>query len=102
LNTAQDDLSGSIVKARRLSSRPRSLLDRDSTIIVDHGDISSVDRVEFIERSPEAIAKFNRASVSVAGVTNRAEVARGLSGIDDATLGAALSKRLAKDGRQVF
>lgn len=65
------------------SSRPGVLLDRDGTIIVDHGYVGSIDRVEFIEGSPEAIAMFNRANIPVAVVTNQAGVARGLFGIDD-------------------
>ena len=64
-------------------SRPGILLDRDGTIIVDHGYVGSVDRVEFIEGAPEAIASFNRAGIPVAVVTNQAGVARGLYGIDD-------------------
>jgi histidinol-phosphate phosphatase family protein len=64
-------------------ARPGILLDRDGTIIVDHGYVGSTDRVEFIEGAPEAIASFNRAGIPVAVVTNQAGVARGLYGIDD-------------------
>jgi D,D-heptose 1,7-bisphosphate phosphatase len=64
-------------------SRPGVLLDRDGTIIVDHGYVGSVDRVEFIEGAPDAIAKFNKAGIPVAVITNQAGVARGLYGIDD-------------------
>ena len=63
--------------ARILRSRPGILLDRDGTIIVDHGYVGSVDRVEFIGGAPEAIAGFNRAGIPVAVVTNQAGVARG-------------------------
>jgi histidinol-phosphate phosphatase family protein len=66
-----------------LHSRPGILLDRDGTIIVDHGYVGSTDRVEFIEGAPEAIARFNRAGIPVAVVTNQAGVARGLYAIDD-------------------
>lgn len=59
------------------------LLDRDGTIIVDHGYVGTVDRVEFIEGSIEAIAALNRAGIPVAVVTNQAGVARGLYGIED-------------------
>ena len=64
-------------------SRPGILLDRDGTIIVDHGYVGSVKRVEFIEGSPEAIAQFNRANVPVAVVTNQSGVARGMYGLAD-------------------
>jgi histidinol-phosphate phosphatase family protein len=63
--------------------RPGILLDRDGTIIVDDGYVGSVDRVRFIEGAPEAIARFNRAGVPVAVLTNQAGVARGFYGIDD-------------------
>jgi histidinol-phosphate phosphatase family protein len=66
-------------------SSPRSgiLLDRDGTIIVDHGYVGSVQRVEMIEGAPQAIAQFNKANVPVAVVTNQSGVARGLYGIED-------------------
>jgi D,D-heptose 1,7-bisphosphate phosphatase len=75
--------------SRPMPGTPRScsqagiLLDRDGTIIVDHGYVGLIDRVEFIEGSAEAIARFNRANIPVAVVTNQAGVARGLYGIDD-------------------
>ena len=66
--------------------RPGILLDRDGTIIVDSGYVGSVDRVEFIDGSAQAIAAFNRAGIPVAVVTNQAGVARGLYGIEDVSL----------------
>jgi D-sedoheptulose 7-phosphate isomerase/D-glycero-D-manno-heptose 1,7-bisphosphate phosphatase len=67
-------------------ARPGLLLDRDGTIIVDHGYIGSVDRVEFIDGAAEAIAAFNQAGVPVAMVTNQAGVARGMYGLEDVAL----------------
>lgn len=66
--------------------RPGVLLDRDGTIIVDHGYVGSVDRVEFIEGAAEAIASFNKSGIPVAVVTNQAGVARGYFGLDDVAL----------------
>ena len=63
--------------------QPGILLNRDGTIIVDHGYVGSVDRIEFIEGAAEAIARFNRALIPVAVVTNQAGVARGLYGLED-------------------
>ena len=81
-------------RARR--PRPGVLLDRDGTIIVDHGYVGSTDRVEFIPGSPEAIAQFNRAGIPVAVVTNQAGVARGLYGIDDvAAVHSYIAEQLA-------
>jgi len=69
-------------------SAPRSgiLLDRDGTIIVDHGYVGSVERVDFIDGAAEAIARFNRARIPVAVLSNQAGVARGLYGLDDVAL----------------
>jgi D,D-heptose 1,7-bisphosphate phosphatase len=72
-----------VLEARKSCLRPGILLDRDGTIIVDHGYVGSVDRVEFIDGAPEAIARFNRAGIPVVVVTNQAGVARGMYGIED-------------------
>jgi D,D-heptose 1,7-bisphosphate phosphatase len=69
--------------ARSLRIRPGILLDRDGTIIVDHGYVGSIDRVEFIQGAAEAIASFNRAGIPVAVLTNQSGVARGFYGVDD-------------------
>ena len=63
--------------------RPGVLLDRDGTIISDHGYIGSVDRVEFLDGAIDAIAALNHAGLPVAVVTNQAGVARGYFGIED-------------------
>jgi histidinol-phosphate phosphatase family protein len=76
---------GGTVTAPTARPRPGILLDRDGTIILDHGYVGSVDRVEFIAGAPEAIAMFNRAGIPIAVVTNQAGVARGLFDIDDVT-----------------
>jgi D,D-heptose 1,7-bisphosphate phosphatase len=80
---AADDVLGETPIPPRSHLRPGILLDRDGTIIVDHGYVGSVDRVEFIDGAAEAIAKFNQAGVPVAVVTNQAGIARGFYGIDD-------------------
>ncbi len=67
----------------RSAPRPGVLLDRDGTIIVDHGYVGSIDRVQLIDGAAEAIARLNRARVPVVVVTNQAGVARGLYDIDD-------------------
>jgi len=88
--------------AAATSPRPGILLDRDGTIIVDHGYVGSVDRVEFIEGSAAAIARFNAAGVPVAVVTNQAGVARGFYGLDDvAEVHRHIAKRLADHGAHV-
>jgi histidinol-phosphate phosphatase family protein len=82
--------------------RPGILLDRDGTIIVDHGYVGSVDRVEFIDGAPEAIARFNRAGIPLAVVTNQAGVARGLYGVDDvARVHQHIRTHLARYGARI-
>lgn len=82
--------------------RPGLLLDRDGTIIVDHGYVGSIARVQFIEGALEAIARFNRANIPVAVVTNQAGVARGFYGIEDvARVHQHITDRLAEHGGHV-
>jgi histidinol-phosphate phosphatase family protein len=82
--------------------RPGILLDRDGTIIVDHGHVGSVDRVEFLDGAADAIASFNRAGIPVAVVTNQAGVARGLYGIDDvARVHQHIEAQLARYGARI-
>jgi D-sedoheptulose 7-phosphate isomerase/D-glycero-D-manno-heptose 1,7-bisphosphate phosphatase len=78
------------------------LLDRDGTIIVDHGYVGSVDRVEFIPGAAEAVASFNAAAIPVALVTNQAGVAKGLYGLDDVRrVHEYIAERLADHGAQI-
>lgn len=91
-----------MLRARSSHRRAGILLDRDGTIIVDHGYVGSVDRVEFIEGAPEAIVSFNRANIPVAVVTNQAGVAHGLYGIDDvARVHQYIAERLAERGAHI-
>src|SRR5262249_38918429 len=86
------------------NSSPRAgiLLDRDGTIIVDHGYVGSLDRVEFIDGSPEAIPTFHPGGIPVPLVTNQAGVAHGLYGIDDvARVHRYIADRLTEYGAQI-
>lgn len=84
------------------ATRPGILLDRDGTIIVDHGYVGSVDRVEFIDGAAEAIASFNEAGVPVAVVTNQSGVARGLYGLDDVDrVHEHIARQLAAHGAHI-
>jgi D-sedoheptulose 7-phosphate isomerase/D-glycero-D-manno-heptose 1,7-bisphosphate phosphatase len=78
------------------------LLDRDGTIIVDHGYVGSVDRVQLIDGAAEAIAQFNSAGIPVAVLTNQAGVARGFYRTEDVELvHVHLAKLLAQYGAHV-
>jgi histidinol-phosphate phosphatase family protein len=83
LNIALAGKGVSVSEAERSCPRPGILLDRDGTIIIDHGYVGTVNRVDFIDGAPEAIAGFNLAGIPVAVVTNQAGVARGLYGLED-------------------
>lgn len=85
-----------------LGPRPGILLDRDGTIIVDHGYVGSIEKVDFIDGAAEAIASFNRARLPVAVVTNQSGVARGFYGVDDVeTVHKHIAERLAECGAHV-
>jgi D-sedoheptulose 7-phosphate isomerase/D-glycero-D-manno-heptose 1,7-bisphosphate phosphatase len=102
LNDRQGGQSCAALEARNSRLRPGILLDRDGTIIVDHGYVGSVDRVEFIDGAPEAIARFNRVGIPVAVVTNQAGVARGMYGIDDVVeVHQYITDRLAEHGAHI-
>ena len=86
----------------RPPARPGVLLDRDGTIIVDHGYVGTIERVEFIAGAADAIAAFNRAGLPVAVVTNQAGVARGLYELDDvAKVHRYIAEHLALHGAHV-
>jgi D,D-heptose 1,7-bisphosphate phosphatase len=102
MTAAMADLGGAPLTADGPHPRPGILLDRDGTIIVDHGYVGSVDRVEFIDGAAEAIARFNRIGVPVAVLTNQAGVARGYYGIDDVTrVHQYIAEQLAKRGAHI-
>ena len=102
MNTALSSERVSMSEAGKACSRPGVLLDRDGTIIVDHGYVGSIDRVTFIEGAPEAIARFNRANIPVAVVTNQAGVARGLYGLNDvARVHEHIAALLAEHGARI-
>jgi D-sedoheptulose 7-phosphate isomerase/D-glycero-D-manno-heptose 1,7-bisphosphate phosphatase len=102
MKAAVGGLGDAMLIASSRRARPGILLDRDGTIIVDHGYVGSVDRVEFIEGAPEAIARFNRAGIPVAVVTNQAGVARGLYGIEDvARVHQYIAGHLAEHGAHI-
>jgi histidinol-phosphate phosphatase family protein len=96
---AGPDVSAGIASSRL---RPGILLDRDGTIITDHGYVGSIDRVDFIEGAAEAIATFNKAGIPVVVVTNQAGVARGFYQLEDVTrVHRYMAERLAEAGAHI-
>jgi D-sedoheptulose 7-phosphate isomerase/D-glycero-D-manno-heptose 1,7-bisphosphate phosphatase len=89
-------------RATARGRRPGILLDRDGTIIVDHGYVGTVDRVDFIEGAAAAIAMFNRASLPVVVVSNQSGVARGMYALADVeTVHAHIAEHLLRAGAHV-
>jgi D-sedoheptulose 7-phosphate isomerase/D-glycero-D-manno-heptose 1,7-bisphosphate phosphatase len=85
-----------------MAERPGVLLDRDGTIIIDHGYVGTIDRVDMIPGAPEAIARFNRANIPVVVVTNQSGVARGYYGVEDVhAVHAHITDKLAEHGARV-
>lgn len=102
MTTLNDRAATASIQMARGHGRPGVLLDRDGTVIVDHGYVGSVDRVEFIDGSAEAIASFNAAGIPVALVTNQAGVARGLYGIEDVIqVHQYMAERLSEHGAHI-
>lgn len=60
-----------------MMARPGILLDRDGTIIEDYHYVGHIERVQLIPGAADAIARFNRADIPVAIITNQGGVARG-------------------------
>lgn len=82
--------------------RPGVLLDRDGTIIVDHGYVGAPEQVQLIDGAADAIRRFNHAGVPVAVVTNQAGVARGYYGIEDvARVHEHLAGLLGREGARI-
>lgn len=57
--------------------KPGILLDRDGTINVDYQYVGHIERIQLIPGAADAIARFNRAGIPVAIITNQSGVARG-------------------------
>lgn len=98
----QEDPHTLLPSAGRAPGQAGILLDRDGTIIVDHGYVGSVDRVQLIPGAAEAIAALNESDIPVAVVTNQAGVARGYYSLDDVVaVHEHLAKLLADQGAHV-
>lgn len=78
------------------------LLDRDGTINVDYRYVGSPSRFQFIEGAPEAIARFNKAGIPVALVTNQSGIARGYYTEEDfGELLQYMMRQLAQHGAHI-
>lgn len=84
IRAAEDDLKSGGVTARNLQKPQRAIfLDRDGTINIKRGLISSPEQFELEPCAAEAIRKINRSSYLAIVITNQPSVARGLCGVKD-------------------
>lgn len=82
--------------------RPGILLDRDGTIIVDYHYVGHIERVQLIPGAADAIARFNRAGIPVAVVTNQGGVARGFYPEDNVVkVHGYIAEELARHGAHI-
>ena len=84
IRAAEDDLKSGGVAARNLQKPQRAIfLDRDGTINIKRGLISSPEQFELEPCAAEAIRKINRSGYLAIVITNQPSVARGLCGVKD-------------------
>lgn len=63
-------------------ARPAAFLDRDGTLIVEHGFLCDPEKVELIPGAAEAVRRLNQWGYWVIGVSNQSGVARGYYSTD--------------------
>jgi D-glycero-D-manno-heptose 1,7-bisphosphate phosphatase len=82
--------------------RAAVIFDRDGVLIVDHGYVGEVERLEWIPGARRAIATLNRSGLPVIVITNQSGVARGFFGESDvAAVHAAMQADLAAEGARI-
>src|SRR5262249_42048288 len=82
--------------------RPAVFLDRDGTLIEDHGFLESVDGLTLFPWTAAAVRKLNDAGLAVVVISNQSGVARGM--FDESFVRAThdvLSARLQESGAHV-
>lgn len=78
---------------------PIAFLDRDGTIIRDHGYVADPAEVELLPRAAPAIARLNARRIPVVLVTNQSGIGRGYYSEDDfAAVQTELKRQLAIQG----
>jgi D-glycero-D-manno-heptose 1,7-bisphosphate phosphatase len=75
------------------------IFDRDGVLIVDHGFVGELERLEWVVGARRAVRRLNDAGVAVAIATNQSGVARGYFGLDAVeAVHAAMKAALAAEG----
>lgn len=54
------------------------IFDRDGVLIIDHGYVAQIERLEWVSGARKAVAELNAAGIAVIVATNQSGVARGL------------------------
>jgi D-glycero-D-manno-heptose 1,7-bisphosphate phosphatase len=91
-----------VVKDATKTRRPGVIFDRDGVLIVDHGYVGQLDRLEWRPGARRAVQRLNQAGVAVAVATNQSGVARGY--FDEAAveqLHDVMREQLAADGARI-
>ena len=81
------------------TTRPGVIFDRDGVLIVDHGYVGEVERIDWAPGARRAVRRLNQAGIAVAVATNQSGVARGyfdLAAVD--AVHAAMRADLGSDG----
>lgn len=79
--------------------RPAALLDRDGTIMVDHGYVGRADQVELLPRVADGLKVLAGAGLALVVVTNQSGIGRGYFGMDAVdAVNARLADLLRKEG----
>jgi D-glycero-D-manno-heptose 1,7-bisphosphate phosphatase len=82
--------------------RPGVIFDRDGVLIVDHGYVGSIARLEWMPGARRAIGRLNRLGVAVAVATNQSGVARGYYDLADVDrLHRVMSEHLAAEAAHI-
>ena len=84
------------------AGRAGVIFDRDGVLIVDHGYVGEVERLQWIPGARRAIRRLNDLGVAVAVASNQSGVARGFYDLDAvATVHAAMAADLAAEGARI-
>ena len=100
IEAASGELARGHVAGRNLGLRQRAIfLDRDGTINIKNGLISSPDQLELEPCAVEAIRKINQSGYLAVVITNQPAVARGLCSLEDIhTIHKKISTLLGREG----
>lgn len=84
LESVSKDYKNQIPLSRNLQNKQKCIfLDRDGTINIDYGHISSPDQIELLPHAAEAIRLINQSDYICVVVTNQPVIARGMCSFDD-------------------